>query len=165
MLVSITSLSLTLWKGGTKVAELSYSGLDELMLSMQEVAEIPDDIQDEMLNAGADVVVQAQRKSARDMGVKRTELTINSIKKTKVKVKNGKRVIYIYPQGTRIRGDGKDGKPVRVRNAEIAFINEYGTRRRQPARPFVLTGNETSAEATTQAQAAVYNRWLESKGL
>lgn len=147
------------------MAELSFTGLDELILSMQEVAEIPDNIQDEMLNAGADVVVRAQKKAAKDMKVKDTELTINSIKKTKVKVKNGKRVIYVYPQGTRIRGDGKDGKPVRVRNAEIAFINEYGTRRRQTARPFVRYGNESSAEETTQAQAAVYYRWLESKGL
>ena len=104
------------------MAELSFSGLDELILSMQEVAEIPDNVQDEML------------------------------------------VIYIYPQGTRVRGKGENGKPVRVRNAEIAFINEYGTRR-QAARPFVLQGNETSAEETTQAQATVYYRWLETKGL
>ena len=98
------------------------------------------------------------------MGVQDTGLTISKIKKTKVKVKSGKRVIYIYPQGTRVRGKGENGKPVRVRNAEIAFVNEYGTRR-QAARPFVLQGNETSAEETTQAQATVYYRWLETKGL
>ena len=98
------------------------------------------------------------------MGVQDTGLTISKIKKTKVKVKSGKRVIYIYPQGTRVRGKGENGKPVRVRNAEIAFINEYGTRR-QAARPFVLQGNETSAEETTQAQATVYYRWLETTGL
>lgn len=146
------------------MAELSFTGLDELILSMQEVAEIPDDIQDEMLNAGADVVVRAQQQAARTMQVQDTGLTIAQIRKTKVKVKNGKRVIYIYPQGTRFRGKGDNGKPVRIRNAEIAFINEYGTRR-QAARPFVLQGNETSAEETTQAQATVYYRWLESKGL
>ncbi len=146
------------------MAELSFSGLDELILSMQEVAEIPDNVQDEMLNAGADVVVRAQQQAAQSMGVQDTGLTISKIKKTKVKVKSGKRVIYIYPQGTRVRGKGENGKPVRVRNAEIAFINEYGTRR-QAARPFVLQGNETSAEETTQAQATVYYRWLETKGL
>lgn len=146
------------------MAQLSFSGLDELMLSMQEVVEIPPEVQDEMLNAGADVVVRAQKKAAADLGVNDTELTIDSIKKTKVKLKDGKRVIYVYPQGTRIRGVDEKGKPIRVRNAEIAFVNEYGTRRKS-GRPFALQGNESSAEETTQAQAAVYNRWLESKGL
>ena len=78
------------------MAELSFSGLDELILSMQEVAEIPDNVQDEMLNAGADVVVRAQQQAAQSMGVQDTGLTISKIKKTKVKVKSGKRVIYIY---------------------------------------------------------------------
>lgn len=146
------------------MAQLSFSGLDELMLSMREIAEIPDEVQDEMLNAAADIVVKAQRKAASDMGVKRTELTIESIQKGKVKLKDGKRVIYVYPRGTRVRGTDKKGKPIRIRNAEIAFVNEYGTRN-HTARPFVLQGNETSAEAATQAEAAVYNRWLESKGL
>lgn len=146
------------------MAQLSFSGLDEWMLSMREIAEIPDEVQDEMLNAGADVVVAAQKQAARAMGVEDTGFTIDSIHKGKVKVKDGKRVIYVYPRGTRVRGTDKKGKPIRIRNAEIAFVNEYGTRN-HTARPFVLQGNETSAEAATQAEAAVYNRWLESKGL
>lgn len=146
------------------MAHLTFYGLDELMLSMQEIAEIPDEVQDEMLNAGADVVVRAQKRAAETMGVQDTGLVIDSISKGPVKVKDGKRGIYVYPRGTRIRGADEKGKPIRVRNAEIAFVSEYGTTH-QAARPFVLQGNETSAEETTQAQAAVYDRWLESKGL
>lgn len=37
------------------MAQLSFSGLDELMLSMQEIAEIPPEIQDEMLDAASAV--------------------------------------------------------------------------------------------------------------
>ena len=146
------------------MAQLSFSGLDELILSMSEVEEIPADVQDAMLNAGADVVVQAQKRAAEDMGIQDTGLTIGSIKKSKIKLKDGRRVIYVYPSGTRIRGLAKKGNPIRVRNAEIAFVNEYGTRT-QPARPFVWKGNETSAKETTQAEAEIYNRWLRSKGL
>lgn len=142
------------------MAGLSYQGLDELMLSMQEIAELPDAVIDEMLNAQADVVVQAQREQARVMGVKdpKSGLTIRSIKKGKVKVKKGVRVIYVTPSGTRKRGKK------RVRNAEIAFINEYG-KKNQKARPFIRTANEKSAKETTDAAAAVYGRWLQSKNL
>lgn len=35
---------------------------------MRQVAELPDDVHDAMLNAGADVVVEAQRAEARKLG-------------------------------------------------------------------------------------------------
>ena len=142
------------------MAEVSFSGLDELMLDMQAIAELPEDVQDEMLNAQADVVVKAQREQAEVMGVHapNSGLTIRSIKKGKVKLKKGVRVIYVTPTGTRKRGKK------RVRNAEIAFVNEYG-KKRQKARPFIRTANEKSAEATTQAAMDVYDRFLKSKNL
>ena len=140
------------------MANISFHGLDELMLDMQAVAELPDEVIDEMLNAQADVVVEAQRGQARAMGVEQTGLTVRSIKKGKVKVKKGVRVIHITPTGTRKRGKK------RVRNAEIAFVNECG-KKNQKARPFIRTANEKSAEATTQAGMAVYDRFMKSKNL
>lgn len=140
------------------MAEIGFVGLDDLMLSMEEIAQIPDDVKDEMLDAQADVVVSAQRAKARAYCVQDTGLVISSIKKGKPKWKKGVRVIYITPSGTRRRGKQT------VRNAEIAFINEYGTKR-QSARPFVRDANEASAEATTQAGFEVYDKWLKSKNL
>lgn len=140
------------------MAEIGFSGLDELMLSMEEIAQIPDEVQDAMLNAQADVVTAAQKAKARAYGVQDTGLVISSIKKGKPKRKKGVRVIYITPSGTRRRGKQT------VRNAEIAFINEYGDRK-QRARPFIRDANEASAEATTQAGFEVYDKWLKSKNL
>lgn len=140
------------------MAEIGFSGLDELMLSMEEIAQIPDEVQDAMLNAQADVVTAAQKARARAYGVQDTGLVISSIKKGKPKRKKGVRVIYITPSGTRRRGKQT------VRNAEIAFINEYGDRR-QRARPFIRDANEACAEATTQAGFEVYDKWLKSKNL
>lgn len=140
------------------MAEIGFSGLDELMLSMEEISEIPDEVQDAMLNAQADVVTAAQKAKARAYGVQDTGLVISSIKKGKPKRKKGVRVIYITPSGTRRRGKQT------VRNAEIAFINEYGDRR-QRARPFIRDANEACAEATTQAGFEVYDKWLKSKNL
>lgn len=150
------------------MAEIGFVGLDDLMLSMEEIAQIPDDVKDEMLNAMADVLVPSQQAKARAYGVEDTGLLISSIKKGEPKLKKDTRVIYVYPQGsrTRVTRDRKTGekKVTKVRNAEIAFINEYGDRR-QKARPFIRDANEACAEATTQAGFEVYDKWLKSKNL
>ena len=104
------------------------------------------------------MTVQEQRRQGRAYGVEDTGLTLRSIKKGKVKLHKGQRVLYITPTGTRRRGHK------RVRNAEIAFINEYG-KKGQKARPFIRVGNERSAAPATQAAMAVYDRWLRSKNL
>lgn len=141
------------------MAEFHFSGIDELSLSLQEIAEIPEDVVDEMLNAQADVVVAAQKRQATAMGIKRTGKLIKSLKKGRPKrTRDGSRVIYVTASGTR-----KSGKKT-VRNAEIAFVTEFG-RKGQKARPFISTANEQSAAETTKAAAAVHSQWLQSKGL
>lgn len=140
------------------MAEFSTHGLDDLMLDLEAIAEIPEDIQDEMLMAMAEVTAEGQRKKARAYGVKDTGLTIRKIKPGKIKVKNGIRMIHVTPTGTRKRGEK------RVRNAEIAFVNEFGTRD-QKARPFVRDGNAASATESTAAALEIYDRFLQSKNL
>lgn len=140
------------------MAQLSCSGLEEFALSMEEVAAIPEEIVEEMISAQADVVVTAQKAKAVAYGVRDTGFTEKSIKKGKPKVKNGVKCLYVTPAGTRKRGKG------RARNAEIAFVNEYGTKR-QAARPFIRDANEESAEETTQAGFKIYDQWLKSKNL
>nr|DAP70478.1 MAG TPA: hypothetical protein [Caudoviricetes sp.] len=152
------------------VAEIRFDGLDTFVLSMRQVAELPDDVHDAMLNAGADVVVEAQRAEARKLGKfsgyrnsrqrrdYSTGITAECIKKGKVKVKNGERCIYVTPTGTRRRGN------TTTRNAEIAYVNEYGTDSIQ-ARGFIRKASEKCADETTTAEFMVYNRFLESKNL
>ena len=152
------------------VAEIRFDGMETFVLSMRQVAELPDDVHDSMLNAGADVVVEAQRAEARKLGKPggyrnsrqrrdySTGITAECIKKGKVKVKNGERGIYVTPTGTRRRGN------TTTRNAEIAYVNEYGTNSIQ-ARGFIRKANEKCADETTTAEFMVYNRFLESKNL
>lgn len=140
------------------MATFAFKGLDSLMLSLEQVAAIPEDIQDEMLNAQADVVVPAQQSKARAYGVEDTGLMIRSIRKGEPKTKKGARVLYITPVGSRIRGKTK------TENAAIAFVNEFGSRH-QKARPFMRDANEACAEETTQAAFRVYDAWLKSKNL
>lgn len=143
------------------MAKVEFSGIDQLELSFAEVAKLPDEVVDAMLDARADVVVAAQRQAAERMlkGPYYTGETVRSIKKGKPKLRDGQRVLYVTPTGSRKRGKAKA-----VRNAEIAFINEYGTRK-IPARNFIRTANESCADAATAAEFEVYSRYLEEKGL
>lgn len=142
------------------MASFSYTGLDDFILSMEEVANLPDDVIDEMLNAQADILVEAQRRECMAMGVhsKGGGQTLKAIKKGDIKNEKGQRVIHVYPSGTRQRGKK------RVRNGEIAFINEYG-KKGQKARPFIRVANEKSAGQTTQAGREVYENFLKTKNL
>lgn len=150
------------------MAKVEFKGIDEISLSFKELEELPDEVIDAMLNARADVVVDAQRAEARKLGKEYRNrkqkkdyskgLTARSIQKGKVKIKDGKRVLYITPVGSRRRG-----KTV-TSNAEIAFLNEFGTKTIQ-ARNFLRKANEQSADAAVAAEFEVYSRWLESRGL
>ncbi len=127
-------------------------------MSFEELANIPDEVLDEMLEAQADVIEPAQREKARAYGVYGTGGVIASITRGKVKRSSKGRTLSIYPRGSRKRGN------TTTREAEIAFINEFG-KRNQPARPFIRDANESAADEAVQASKAVYDSWLQSKNL
>lgn len=156
---------------------ISTIGLDELIDDMAALAELPDKVIDDMLNAKADIIEVAQKQRGRAMGVHNTGLTLSSIKRTKSKRNKGGRSLEIYPQGTNSKG---------VRNAEVAFMNEYGTpgnrnlpsRRfvaklgvqvsrlgRMPARPFIDSANKAAGQQATDAAAKVLDTFISSKNL
>ena len=138
------------------MAEFDVSGLDDLMLSLQDVADLPETVQDAMLDAQADVVLQAQQSAAQ--AIADTGQTARSLRKSKPRTRKGVRSISITFAWSRKRGD------TTTRNAEIAFVNEYG-KKGVPARNFIRKANEQSAAASTQAAASVYDQYLQSKGL
>ena len=93
------------------------------------------------------------------------------------------RYVLIYPTGkhgqynrrlrTKAYKNSKHGRTYTVggdqkatSSSEVGFIHEYGAPRRNiPAKRWMQNANEKSAAATTAAQAAVYNKFLESKNL
>ena len=136
------------------MATFNQYGLEDLIGSFDKLANIPDGVLDEMLNAGADVIAEKQKAVGKRMGVHLTGVTLESIKKAK-KTGGGKsgRYIDIYPDGRNADGN---------RNAEVAFINGFG-KKGQDARPFMETANEESAGETTEAAAKVLQDWQESQ--
>lgn len=154
-----------------------------LMLSLEEIAELPDDVAEEMLDAEAEIVLAAQRSEAEKLGKYSGYDTHNntrdtsptnslpgqtrsystgelarSIKKGKMQVKGGKRSKRIYFSGSRKRGK------TRTKNSEIAFLNEFGSRTIN-ARNFIRVANEKSADAAVEAAAKVHDAFLKSKNL
>lgn len=141
-----------------RVASLSVDGLDDLMLSLEEIAAIPDDVAQAMLDAEAQVVEEAQIAQGMAMGVYDTGDTLRSIRRGRMKrTKEGGRAVYVTPQGVNDKGE---------RNAAVAFMNEYGVpSRRIPARPFIATANAAAVDPAVAEAEKVYNEWLKSKGL
>jgi len=126
----------------------------------EDFEEIPDSVLDEMLKAGAEIVADEQRKTARSMlGEKGrgSGTTVRSIKvKSPKKSRGGGREISITFDGS--RPNGKKTK----RNAEVAFINEYG-KPGQRAKQFIRIANETATDSVTEVQEAIMGKWLESQ--
>lgn len=131
-------------------------GIDRLYKDLSQVAKIPQKVQEDMVDAMADVVVDAQVYTAATMlqGPYYQGDVASSIKKKKLRrTKSGPGVDVVFK-----------GMAHGSRVAEIAFINEYG-KKSQPARPFIKTANTISDEPSKKAGFAVYDDWLKSKGV
>lgn len=140
------------------MAKLSVNGLDDLMLSLEEIAAIPDDVAAAMLDAEAQVVEEAQIAEGKTMGVYDTGQTLASIRRGRMKKgRDGTRQVYVTPQGTNDKGE---------RNATVGFVNEYGVPRRGiPPRPFIATANEKAADPAVAAAEKIYDDFLRFKNL
>ena len=137
---------------------MSVSGLDDLIGDLDDLARLPDSVTDQMLNAEADVIEAAQRaQAASDWKGKGydTGTTAASIKKGKIKRTGLDKSITVAPQGHNKRG---------TRNAEVAFVNEFG-KRGQPGRPALKTANERKEQEAVAAGEKVYHAYLDGKKL
>lgn len=135
------------------MAMLQIDGLDELLRDLLGAEKLP---VDEMLNAGADVAVAAQKSKADAMlqGPYNKGAVMASIRKYGVvKTSSGGYIKIAFP-------GSQHGNSI----TEIAYINEYG-KTNQPARPFISTANEESAGDVAVAEYHVYDKHLRKHNL
>ena len=147
------------------MASFNFNGMDELRLSMEQLAQTPEETQYSMLEAGAAVLVAKWKEVLSAM--KRTGQLIESIK---AKRKKGDApIVAVTPDGNRrseYRGIRKT-KAMGGRkksNAEVAYVLEYGTPR-MAARHWMETANEEASDAVVAAEAAVWDEHLKSLNL
>ena len=147
------------------MARLSTNGIADLCADLTGLGDSTGELLGEMLNAEAVIVQEAQRKTAKSMGVYdesgrnlgghiADSITVGSW----VYMSAVGAAQYVYPKGSRRR------KNTTSSNTEIAFVNEFG-RQGQPPRPFIRTANEASAEKAVAAAEQVYDNFLKSKNL
>lgn len=134
--------------------------LNELILDMEELASLPDEIILQMLEAEAEVVKAAQVRSIQEtFSQDRTHQLEASLKvnRTLRRARDGSAYITMTPSGVRTNG---------VRNAEVAFVEEFGAKNRGiPAHQWMRRANESAADDAVEAAARVYDRYLKEKGL
>lgn len=137
------------------MATLNTNGLEGLEMSLDELAQLPEEVERDMLLAEAGVIERAQRQKGLAYGVHRTGVTLASIAHGKVKTEDDGKAMYVYPRGKNARG---------ARNSEVAFINEYG-KTGQPPRPFIRDANEEAVDEAVGEAEKIYNEWLDKNNL
>lgn len=145
------------------MAQFEISGLDDLILSLEELAQLPDEVAAEMLTAEGEVIKAAQQQSLQSAGLVDTGQLQASIKlDKKLRKKGDERSMLVYPQGTRRDAKHKHGE----RNATIGFVHEFGAPKRGiPPSQWMRTANESAADAAVDAAGQVYDKYLKDKGL
>lgn len=134
------------------MARFEMEGFDELLADMKRQGELVGEVADRMLMAGAEEVKKVWRQSAERVPHRVSGDLIESIDYArKPKTAGDIRTIDIYPQG-------KDRKG--VRNAEKAFILNYGKKNKAPSH-WVDDADRASGEPVMQAMTEIWEKHLE----
>lgn len=141
------------------MATLELTGFDDLEDAFRRISEVPFDVTAEALDAMAAVAADAIRSTGESMGVRDPESDVHILdrikpRKPKKTTEGGYEMISFT--GTRRRGN------TTTRNAEIAFVNEYG-KKGQPARPFIGTAMNRNADRIQDQAEKVIGDWIENE--
>jgi len=141
------------------MATLELTGFEDLEDAFRRISEIPFDVTAEALDKMADVAAEKIRSTGEAMGVRDPESDTHIL--DKIKPRKAKKTEYggyemISFTGSRTRGKTK------TRNAEIAFVNEYG-KKGQPARPFIGTAMNRGADQIQDQAEKVIGDWIENE--
>lgn len=142
---------------GDRMANLTFSGTSELTDAFNRIHDIPWDVTENALDGMAKVAAAEIKSAGEYMGVRDEESDVHILdhittKKAKQTDDGGYEKITF--DGTRRRGK------TTTRNAEIAFVNEYG-KRGQDARPFMKTALSQNEEMISAPGVKVIGDWIE----
>ena len=139
------------------MATLELEGFDSIEDAFRRISDIPFEVTEEALDGMAAVAMEKIRAQGESMGVRDPESNehiLDKIKRNKAKKTEFGGYETITFSGSRTRGGG------RTRNAEIAFVNEYG-KRSQQARPFIRTALEQNEDAIYAPAEETVGDWIE----
>lgn len=140
------------------MASLEVTGFEDLQDAFRRISEIPWPVTAEALDGMAEVAMTEIRAEGERMGVRDPESDVHildNIKRSKAKQTESGGTEAITFRGSRTRGNTK------TRNAEIAFVNEYG-KRGQRARPFIGTAMTAKEDEISAPAEEVIGAWIEN---
>jgi len=150
------------------MARFETTGLDEIIESMGKMGQTTGALAEKMLFAGAEQIKLAWKQSANEHKLRLTDQMFNSIGYANKPNKASDILsIDIYPQGLSTYTKDTKGKifirKKAIRNAEIAFVNHYGTSKR-PGTHWVDTADDIAGPLVEEELQKIYDEWLEKNG-
>lgn len=139
------------------MAGMTFTGTSELTDAFNRIHNIPWDVTEQALDSMAKVAAAEIKSTGEYMGIRDEDsddhiLDHITTKKAKKTDDGGREKITF--DGTRKRGN------TITRNAEIAFINEYG-KRGQDARPFMKTALTQNEALISDPGVKIIGDWIE----
>lgn len=133
------------------MATFKVNGIDDVVKDWEKAAQESPELCRRMLESGAQEAANIMRRHIETAKLLDTKKMRDSVKPTKIKEEMGGYSCEVYPQG-------KDKKG--VRNAEKAFVNNYGTtgKRKVPATHFFERATEEMAQAVPDAMERVFHQ-------
>ena len=141
------------------MANLTFTGSSELNDAFTRISEIPWPVTEQALDGMAKVAAAEIKSTGEYMGVRDENSDVHILdhivtKKAKKTDDGGREKISF--DGTRRRHNTS------TRNAEIAFIQEYG-KRGQDARPFMKTALEKNEALISEPAMKIVGEWIENE--
>lgn len=139
------------------MATLRVEKLDDFVRFLEDYAQLPDEVITRALTEMETIAADGIKASGEAYRVRDPESDIHildNIKMTKPKRTENGGFADVNFSGTIRRGN------TTVRNAEIAFINEYG-KRGQQARPFIGEAMNKNADRIIEAGEKIIGEWLD----
>lgn len=138
---------------------LDLTGADDLIKAFEAISVVPESVLNKALVEMESIAADEIRASGEKYGIWDRESNVhvlNSVKINKPKKTETGGYADVTFSGTRHRGS------TTTRNAEIAFINEYG-KRNQQARPFIGEAMNKNADKIVRAGAEIITDWMENE--
>jgi len=141
------------------MGKIACTGSDKLTEAFASIRDIPFSVTEQALDAMAAVAVREIHDTGEMMKIRdegsNVHILDHIVTKKATKTDDGGRKKISF-DGTRHRGNTD------TRNAEIAFVNEYG-KRGQEARPFMRTALEQNGDLISEPGEKIIGDWIENE--
>ena len=141
------------------IAKLDLTGYDELIRAFENISNVPESVTVKALTEMETIAAAEIKASGERYGVRDPESNVHVLDKIKInkpkKTETGGYADVTF-SGTRTRGK------TQTREAEIAFINEYG-KRGQQSRPFIGEAMNKNSDRIVRAGAEVITEWIDNE--